>query len=319
MTLKQAQTARSKGDYSLATYKLFKQAWQNSQTLKTYAAFLSFKRDTGQILSSRQYQFLFQHFFEKKRRPSWFEYGLRLQLQNLCLEYEQQSGVIEACQLTKGIKAPGVVPLPWQRKYVIQLRNKQVEWREKWINDLTIKAKQGIAVVGNSASLIGKMKGHSIDSHGAVIRFNQPVTGPDSHLHFGSNTHTRVIAPGYRGPIPPSDWIVISGPDMQYQLQNWTHLSSVFKRGTPIITVPLQHWASLVELLEAPPSAGLLMLEYLRSQPTLNHKIQPYGFGYNPNEQQTYHAADSKHSATSRHRWEDEAKVINDWFPNLTG
>ncbi|NVK44435.1 MAG: glycosyltransferase family 29 protein [Oceanospirillaceae bacterium] len=315
--LKQALAARSKGDYSQATFKLFEQAWQELQSLKSYAAFLGFQRDTGQILSHNQYKYLVNHFLQKKKQPKWFEVALKLQLQNLCAEYEYQNNVSESCQLIKGIKAPGIIPFPRQKKAITLLRKEQDKWREQWFEDLNIKAKHGIAVVGNSAGLAGQNKGNQIDSHGAVIRFNQPVKGFGSHLHFGSKTHTRVIAPGYRGPIPPCDWLVISGPDMQYQLQNWRHLLPVFKRGTPIITVPLKHWASLVKQLQAPPSAGLLMIDFLRNDPRLKQHIQPFGFGYYPEKQQAYHAADVKHSPTSRHRWDMESKILNDWFPNL--
>jgi len=313
MTLKKALSSRSKGDYSKSTLKLFEKVWQDDPTLESFVAFLSFQRDTGKILSKQQYEYLIDNYLEKDKRPNWFEFKLKWQLQNLCLEYEHHYN-IQACRLNKGVKSPGILPLPWQRDGVTLIREQQKSWRIKWLEELSILAKDGIAVVGNSATLDNKSQGEDIDRHAAVIRFNQPITKPGYKRHFGSNTHTRVIAPNYRGPIPACDWIVISGPDMQYQLQNWTHLMPALKRGSAIITIPIQYWASLVKLLEAPPSAGVLVLNYLRNQPSLMGNIKPFGFGYSFSKEQTYHAADSKHLASTRHNWDAEAKAINQWF-----
>lgn len=314
MTLQAALDARNQGDYSIATLALFEQAWQETQTLETYAALLSFQRDLGQPLTKKQYEHLQTHYLTKGKGPGRFAGKLKRSLQNLCLEYEHNHPGTPPCPITSKQTAAGVVPLPWQRNAVAKLRQRQTEWRTAWLEDLNNKAHKGIAVVGNSGRLLGQAKGSLIDSHGAVIRFNQPATSHDAHLHLGVHTHTRVVAPGYKGVIPPCNWVVLSGPEMQYQRQNWRHLAPVFKRETPIVTVPLELWASLVEQLEAPPSAGLLMLAWLRRQPGLSNAIHPYGFGYSPSEPVPYHAADPNHPPAIRHRWGKEAELIATWF-----
>lgn len=314
MTLKEALIARDNGDYTSSTLKLFSDAWEESRTLQAYCEFLCFQRVLGKPITSDQYNHLVDYFFKSKKRPYVYEFSLKRRLQNLCLEYEALNNINKHCALTNNRPSAGVFPFSRQKKCIAKIRENQNEWREQWIQSLLNDAHNGIAVVGNSATLLEKEKGKEIDSAGAVIRFNRPSEKASAKIHLGSHTHTRVLSPSYKGIIPPTDWIVISGPDMQYQLQNWSHIAPIVENNTPVITIPISFWRDLVEILHAPPSAGLLMLHYLRNHSELRPSLNAYGFGYDKNEKQEYHAIDTNHVPNNRHNWVKEAELLRDFF-----
>lgn len=57
-------------------------------------------------------------------------------------------------------------------------------------------------------------------------------------------------------------WVVVSGPEMAFRLQDWRRFEASWQDGTRLLTVPLQTWSELVSALQAPPSAGLLFLAW---------------------------------------------------------
>ena len=50
------------------------------------------------------------------------------------------------------------------------------------------------------------------------------------------------------------------GPAMEYKLQNWSAVQPLLQQGSKLLTVPLTVWRTCVQQLQAPPSAGVLML-----------------------------------------------------------
>jgi len=307
-----ASQSRARGDYSRETLKLYFQAWSRHRTPRQLIAWLGFQRDLGYLIKHHQYtrlKALLQQNTAKRLTQGLIGQRLR-QAQNLCAEYEWHH------MLQPDITA-GVLQTSRQKRAIHSVRTQQLQWQKEFLTYLSQQTEHGIAVVGNSGALIGQQAGPAIDASGAVIRFNQYRGDANATLDLGLRLDAWVCAPGFKGKVPDVRWIILSGPDMQFQLQNWAPLLEAIERGTPVVTIPLVHWRELVSQLQAPPSAGLLTLTWLTSQSNLKPALSVFGFGFGhrPDENVAYHLADAKHPPTPRHNWAGEARLLerNGW------
>jgi hypothetical protein len=167
-------------------------------------------------------------------------------------------------------------------------------------------------VVGNAGSLIGCRLGREIDSGGLVVRFNRFRDIYSSTVDIGHRLDVWVCAPGYRGAMPDEvEWLAISGPDMCYRKRDWSDLIPRIDKDLPILTVPLSVWRSLVAKLQAPPSAGVLMLEWLYQITGSWDGITALGIGCGVRGR--YHHSDPKQRAVVRHDWSGEQALVHEW------
>jgi hypothetical protein len=173
-------------------------------------------------------------------------------------------------------------------------------------------ALNGLALVGNAAYLHGSFAGEAIDVCGLVVRFNHYARGQELAACVGTKTDVWVVSPAYKGP-PPVDlpkWVVVTGPSMEYQLQNWQSVTPLLKQGSKILTVPLKVWRECVKKLQAPPSAGLLVLCWI--QQILGGSltgVRVAGLG-NHAAGRPYIAINKQEGSTSRHNWLAEAAWV---------
>jgi hypothetical protein len=129
----------------------------------------------------------------------------------------------------------------------------------------------------------------------------------------GQRLDVWVASPGYRGPAPQQvQWIVMTGPDVRYTLYNWKIVLPLLTNGARVLTVPLDVWRKLVLRLQAPPSAGVLLLQWLHDLNKGWQGITAGGIGAWTGTG-AYHMALEAHKADSRHRWPAEYDLVAHW------
>lgn len=194
--------------------------------------------------------------------------------------------------------------------------NGQSAWRQRLAEIVQRACKQEIWVVGNGPSVLGTRLGPRIDQSGMVVRFNEWGGAVED---IGARCDVWVRAPDLPftpgvwdlsdGPARPA-WVVLSGPDMQFRLEDWRPWRAWIQGGEPLLSVPLGVWRELVGQLQSPPSAGLLTLLWLRRLTGDWRGLKAVGFGYRGG---IYHAHLPKHAPSKRHRWNQELEILNRW------
>lgn len=201
-----------------------------------------------------------------------------------------------------------------EKAHLGEVDSLQAQWRTEFIQWLQLQRKEkGICVVGNAGSLRSQHLGLAIDSHAAVIRFNQFPREDALAQSVGVCTHVWVLSPGYQGPVPEGvHWVVMAGPDVRYTLRRWTLLKPLLEGGTKVLTVPLPVWRKLVFRLQAPPSAGVLLLQWLFDMNESWSGIAIAGIGEWAGLG-SYHLALADHKADGRHQWMKERALVAQW------
>jgi hypothetical protein len=198
--------------------------------------------------------------------------------------------------------------------WLMRLYERQQSWRDEFAVLLRQCAVDGICLVGNSGSLLGAGLGSFIDSHGLVVRFNL-FSGQNSEMpDLGNRMDVWVGAPGFGGEPPQRvDWVVSTGPDMRFRRQDWTPFEERLIHGLPVLTVPLFIWHDLVAECCAPPSAGILLLAWIRDCLGSWAGVCTVGVGIPPSETVTYHHVVPKQLPCDRHNWEKERALLSRW------
>jgi hypothetical protein len=196
-----------------------------------------------------------------------------------------------------------------------EIQERQSRWRQEFALLMQQQANFGICVVGNAWKLRGFRLGDFIDSHAMVVRFNRFCNDSSADADIGSRVGIWVVAPRFSGSSPPPvKWMVVSGPDMQYRLQSWKHLLPALSSGAAVLTVPLPPWRRLVGRLQAPPSAGVLFLFWLKSMLGSWNGVTAVGFGMKASGGGPYHHSDRRQKPVRRHNWEGERILLRQWI-----
>lgn len=145
-----------------------------------------------------------------------------------------------------------------------QARSRFASWLKERAGSAGMSAPTRVCVAGNAGSLRGAGRGHLIDAHPVVIRFNQWQGPTVSATDVGQSVDVWVMSPNYRGPVPSGvSWVVVTGPEPTMALERWPIPRALRLAGVTVLTVPLPVWRGLVARLDAPPSAGVLTLAWL--------------------------------------------------------
>lgn len=220
-------------------------------------------------------------------------YGHRLrQLKNLIDEAEHNPDKPAVCRA--------------DQRRVRAWRQQQANVLQKLEQKLT-QAKR-VIVVGNSPNIRGSRQGQWIDSHDLVIRFNHCFSEQTNSVDSGEKLDLWIVAPDYRGPyFTPCTATLLTGPNMLWWRQNWKSLRGQSK---PLAGLPLDSWQTAINALQAPPSAGFLVLLWL-SRHRATQSISTIGFGFTGTAE--YHNAIRGHQAVARHNWQREQELLSNW------
>ncbi len=295
MKLDSARQALQQGHYSVDVLHAFAHQWQQRQSFRSWLDYMIAKRQFGYPLSACHLQRALT-WHRQSRLQRWskgiYRHKAR-QLLNLIAEAQHN------VEMT-----PAVMP-PYQ-SLVQAWRKQQNQHYQALVEELS---NSRVIVVGNSPTLAGQKLGAQIDQHDVVIRFNQFSSEHTATVDIGQKLTIWVMAPGYDGPVPDAvDWIIIAGPQMLWWQQQWPQL--INHRGA-VLGVPLQSWRASVQQLHAPPSAGFLIIQWLRSFMPFK-QLSITGFGIKP--KLPYHHAIKGHQAVTRHNWPAEHQQLNKWI-----
>lgn len=287
-----AKKFRNRGLYNYETLWFYKKLWLKNKTANNFLEYVLFRRDLGYILSKKN-QYLLSTVLDK-------------------LGYKQKE---KALLLLKEVE----LKYFYNKNYV-----ENINWLERVKRDqdsLYIKFKEqlekskenGICVVGNSAILNNSKLGKIIDKKDFVIRFNQCFKNDVPDNDSGKKLDVWVSAPNYDKAIQnKANWILLSGPDVLYLDINVKRFNTYIEQGGNLLSVPLDIWKQLVKRLQAPPSAGILTLYWIKEILGSWEGVSFTGFDLSLFHKQ-YHHADPNHLAGQRHNWEEEKRLLIEW------
>lgn len=288
------RTASANGLYNSQTLAAFIQHYQETHEFTHWLQKVIFMRQLGYPLSDarlRKAEQWIKSPFLRKYQQRIYGHKER-QLKNLIDEATHHASNPAVCRKDKRLVSH------WRSQ----------EYRQQRKIAQQIKEAKRVIVVGNSPNIRGEKQGGWIDQHDIVIRFNHCFSEHTQSTDSGSKLDLWVVAPDYRGPqFPGSTGTIITGPNMLWWQQNWHYFQTL--RG-PLIGLPMASWRTAVALLQAPPSAGFLLLSWLRHQLQVE-SISTIGFGFSGGGE--YHNAIKGHQAVSRHNWQREKELLSTW------
>ncbi len=288
--LHQARRRRNLGYYDRRTLRTLRRA-NRYPSPRSLLAYLTFRRDLGYRLRPRDVPPLLAAYPRLSSHERWRAAALLSEIR--AAPDWIWSGVDQGAGLA--LAAP-----------------RQAEWRGAFEADARTARGRGIAVVGNAGALIGCELGADIDASAMVVRFNRAGDLSARAADLGTRTSVWVASPGYRGPAPAgAERVVVSGPDVCFALRDWRLHAQRLMAGEPVLSVPLEVWRALVKELDAPPSAGVLMLAWLRELVGGWEGINAVGIGAGRTGR--YHHAHRGRRGTGRHRWAAEAALVAKW------
>lgn len=309
-----AQRRRSMGHYDVSTLAGFAAAWKRSGAVSDLLAYALFRRDLGRPLPGRWVETLLNGLPRLSVAQRRHALGLIAEVSPMVLKERPGNVLGDWREMPSLASSLGADPAP----LIARIDTQQGIWRAEfasWAGQQC--ARGGLCVVGNAASLSGQALGARIDDCGGVVRFNRFGSDPAHRGDMGRRTDVWVVSPGYRGPVPSSvAWAVVSGPDMRYRLQDWRPVLPLLQAGVPVLTVPLAVWRPLVEQLRAPPSAGVLMLAWLKTiQASKGWKgLVTAGIGCGLTAGGQYHLVSTRQAAGTRHNWAAEQQLVASWL-----
>ena len=310
-----ARRYRSIGRYNRDMLAAAFGAWNFGSSGENLVRWALIRRDLGWPIS---------HRIAKRLVEILPELGYRYSLQSISLIAEKYPQYLEGMSKALLEKAAsrfpalhGLMDSCDNSHHALRLIGRmQNEWRLAF-SDVVYAAvsKAGLAVVGNAAGLRTAQLEPKVDMCDLVVRFNHYGRGVELQACVGRKTDVWVMSPAYKGPAPTCvpKWVVVSGPAMEYKLQDWGVIQSLIEQGSKVLTVPLNIWAGCVQQLDAPPSAGVLILYWLKSILNSNRQIIfVAGVGMH-SKGGAYHLVDKHYSAESRHNWVAESAWLEQW------
>jgi hypothetical protein len=277
---------RRRGLYDRFTLRLRWCAWRLHPGPMELLNLLSLRRDLGQPLPGRW----------RRQLERWLP-GLRGRA------HQRGQDLLNADQ------GPLALAMQAERaRFARWLVGKQEAARASGVN------KPEWCVVGNSAALLQSGLGGHIDAHVGVVRFNQWRGLDTLSADTGVALDVWVVSPGFQPTLlEPVPWVVVSGPDPQAVMQRWRVVKDLRAAGATVLTVPLPIWRELVTQLQAPPSAGLLMLAWWRAMQGGWAGVNIAGIGAETSSVGVHHLLGPGHRVGSRHRWVRERALVRSW------
>lgn len=317
-----ARHARRQGDYRQQSLHHFARAWESSGHIDDLLAYALFRRDLGKILPRRWCGYIADNLQQLSSQRRLLAVNLLLEADSGCVDIT----LFRALPESRTIQAPAILFYLsevaayrlecWQQK-LADIFVQQNHWQSELQTKLAMQAgQQGICVVGNAGCMRGSLLGEVIDQKGCVVRFNTFTSNRTDSADMGQRHDIWVVTPSFKTEQVPADFsghIVLTGPDMQYRMLDWSGMQIFRDHDLPLLPMPLVIWRVMVCELAAPPSAGILFLAWLKSLLGSWHGVSVAGFGALADNDAVYHHTDAKHQPSSRHNWAGEAVILRRW------
>jgi len=248
-----AKLRRRYGIYDLLTLWLYSKVWKLSNNYNDLAAYLKFRRDLGYISRPRKWLRFSEHGIISKK---W----------QLFIEESRVFWNDEFLNDSDGI--------------LYKLIKEQEKWCQDFENYIKKIDESKICIVGNGPQIVQGQFGQFIDTHDLIIRFNSLDIKLRPERAFGSRCHVWVRSPvlNYR-PKLSIPWVVMTGPFMFWRL-NYDGLYESRKAENQVtLLVPLNIWQRCIWELQAPPSAGFLIITWLRDILGNSQQLTTLGIG----------------------------------------
>ena len=314
---------RNRGWYNKNTLALFHRAYKLNPNSLVLLHYIRFRRDMGNLLRRRlalQLLSVFHKLRGKQCRQAanlLIESGFEKQLRS-SIDITALSPFVLQSPPIASLVSSDIRPVGYSEVLSELYRNQSV-WRREFRHYL-LQRNHSICVVGNSGSIIGSQNGNTIDQYDVVVRFNCYSSAFSNAEDVGNKITVWSCAPNctelfierFALEYAEPEWNILSGPDVHYQMMNWQAVAQFINKKNKLLTVPLTVWNSLVRLLYAPPSAGLLLLSWIIDMRGNAKDLVVTGFDIDATTKR-YHQALPGHKAVTRHNWEGEKKILQKW------
>ena len=323
-----ANNRRKQGKYDKITLLYFYLAWKKSAQLTRLIEYLKFRRDLGYKLPKRFVKVLsenlsFQTTTQQRLIINWLAETSNENLLTLHSVLDKNLSILKVH--SQHSPSAAVIMSKYCKNVkmqLVELKNDQIFFKKKFSEYIQLHHKDVLAV-GNASTSNDPNINSIVNNAKVIIRFNHYKASLGTDLCDDSNREDCKVNIW----VQSSDfkvknnnikeenplWVVISGPDIIFQLKNWDHIESLLQEKHKVITPPLYIWRELVHKLEAPPSSGILMLAWLKDILGGVSDINAIGFQNKALKNQPYHRLLSKHKANSRHNWDNEKLLLNEW------
>ncbi len=308
---------RRRGYYDALTRFCLLQAWRRHPSLSNHLRYLRFRRDLGLPPPSHQLERLAQGPLDVRGARRFVVNG-KVSMGGLsAIGSEPTSHLLPLVETTPAAAAEisrrgtegGDVSLA-------SLYTKQAQWQREFARFIRSHAGD-ICVVGNAPLAKGDERSAEVERFGCVVRFNNYSRTEDDSPTTGEQLNVWMVAPGIAPPYPPAsrntDWVIVSGADSLFRLDDWRAIAPLVADGKPVLSVPLAVWRSLVRTLEAPPSAGVLCLAWLIELLGEPGMISILGFQLDSQGDGRPRSVPLRHWPRQRHNWSGERELLIQW------
>ncbi|WP_298607908.1 glycosyltransferase family 29 protein [uncultured Thiothrix sp.] len=312
---KQARKFRRQGQYSSIALKLFLRAWLLSKNKNYLLGYIKYRRDLGRVISFSLARKIIQAWpgFNQKERELLFAFLLEGGFQGLT---PPDSVFITKSSIPAVLASKDFEHISRQQQFLVSIYSQQSLWRTELTKLLQYHVqRQGICIVGNSGNMLNTNLGSTIDAAGFIVRFNAFQSGKHFTTDLGQQCNLWCMTPSFKpNKLRTVDWLLVTGPEIQYRLADWGAFYPFLEKQIPIVTVPLEVWRQLVTELQAPPSAGISVLAFFYWLLGSWAGISVAGFGALSETQTTYHYMNPKNKPSERHNWVGEERIIRRWL-----
>lgn len=310
-----AKYLRKKGCYSYLVLNLFFRAFELEKNKTYLLGYIKCQRDLGFLINIELVEeiIVFWNKFNKKEQMFISALLLEIHAKHLVPSDFAYDAIN---QIPATLTFKNSLSLSQQQQYLLSIYNQQNLWRFQLAKALQEHTRgKGICIVGNAGNMSSSALGHAIDAAGFIVRFNAFKSGGDFTIDLGKQCNLWCVTPSFKPSVLHTpDWLLVTGPEMQYQLVDWSAFYPFCKAQVPILTLPLEVWQQLVGELQAPPSAGLSVLAFFYWLLDSWIGVSVAGFGALSEIRTNYHYMSAKNKASQRHNWEGEKRILTRWL-----
>ena len=193
----------------------------------------------------------------------------------------------------------------------------ELEEGTRSLTALLVDETQSIAIVGNSACELGTGRGHLIDAHDAVVRFNRFSVADEFARDYGRKCTIHVRHPQdveINEDSVASDWTVINRPDLIYRERKWKNVLGLRVSGVKISALPTGFHQHLYRSLRGEPSGGIIFCSLVKTTRGCLSRESCFGFSF---VDQVGHSPASAHyferaRPSFKHRWISEKAMFEE-------